>query len=63
MEKEIVGYKSGCCPNCGEEIEEYDSNTIDGFNVVFYFSCPKCGGAGAEIWEMSYSESNVLIEK
>lgn len=63
MEREVIGYKSGYCPNCGAGIAEYDGNEIDGMEVHFYFSCPSCGGAGCETYLMEYDSSNCLIEE
>ncbi len=63
MEREVIGNKSGFCPNCGKEIVEWDGNEIDGMEVHFYFSCPNCGGAGCEVYTMQFDSINVILEK
>ena len=63
MEKEIIGYKSGCCPKCGTLIEEWDGNEIDGNRVNYYFTCPTCGGSGCETYLLKFDNINVLINE
>ena len=63
MEKEYIGYKSGYCPKCGALIEQWDGNEIDGYEVHFYFSCHKCGGAGCETYFMEFDSINCIVEE
>ena len=59
---EYHGDMAGNCPKCGNNELDYTGNEIDGEEVVFYFTCPKCGGAGSETYYMEFQDINIIID-
>jgi hypothetical protein len=63
MEKEITGFESGVCPNCGAigefAFRNYDWDTEE---LNHFFTCPKCGGACCDTYTVSYESTTCIVE-
>ena len=54
--------KAGECPKCGNTELNYNSHTFNGEELLFYYTCPKCGGAGCETYYIEFEDNNIIID-
>lgn len=62
-EKEFEAHEceEGTCPNCKNEELEYDSCYPEGNQMIYPFTCRKCGCQGKEFYAMNFNGMNITV--
>lgn len=61
--EEIVGYKSGVCPNCGAKgnfvFRDYEWDVDE---LKHYFTCSSCGASCYDTYKVAYDSTSAIID-